>query len=608
MQIKKWLAATVSGLLLFTLLPMGTSFADSNDDEDSKTQSSSGDYTAKDEVIYGNLKANGKTKDMYIVNSFDITESGEIIDYGDYNDVRNLTDLSDIEQTDDKIQFQANKDEFYYQGELDKMPLPWDLAITYLLDGKKVSPDELAGESGDLEIQISTSANEDVDKVFFENYLLQISLTLDPLIFKDIQAPEGTEANEGKNKQISFMILPEKEEELILTANVDNMELDPIDITAIPANIAIDSPDLSNVKGDMESLSDGIRDVNSGVIELKDGISELNSGAQELGRGSTDYQNGVNELNQSSGELVNGSAEIRNALNTISESMSGEIEMPDLSELKELPAGLREMASGLREAATGIGTLKENYDVAHNELNEAIKEIPDYDINEEKIQKLYESGADKEVIDQLVDMYTEAKTVKGTHSGVEEGFNKVSETLGDISNPIEEVADQLDGVASEAEEAMKNMDQLDDLTDLQNGLSSLSSEYKSFHNGLVEYTDGVGSLASSYNEFNDGVQGLANSTPSLLNGANELQNGTEELREETSDLPNQLESQVEEMLEEFENKDFEPKSFVSEQNEDVDVVQFVLKTEAIEVEEPETNEDEDEEPTGIWEKFLDLFK
>src|SRR5699024_11861518 len=45
----------------------------------------------------------------------------------------------------------------------------------------------------------------------------------------------------------------------------------------------------------------------------------------------------------------------------------------------------------------------------------------------------------------------------------------------------------------------------------------------------------------------------------------------------SSDL---MEEEVEEMLEEYENEDFEPASFVSDKNEKVDVVQFVLQTEA----------------------------
>src|SRR5690625_793744 len=295
MWMKKWLMIIFSGLLMFSTIPFTTVSAD---DTDAHTKSDTGKYSTKDEVIYGNLDVKGNVKDMYVVNNFNVTEPGLFVDYGEYSHVRNLTDLSEIEQMNhDEVHFQADETNFYYQGNLGNKPLPWNISISYIVDGEKVKPEELAGISGDLEIQITTSANENVDPTFFENYLIQISLTLDPLIFNDVQAPEGTEANEGKNKQISFMVLPDQEEELILSANVTELEMDPIEISAIPANIAIEDPDISNMTGDMKSLSSAINDINTGVGKLNNGIAELNTGAGELSRGSTEYRHGLNELN-----------------------------------------------------------------------------------------------------------------------------------------------------------------------------------------------------------------------------------------------------------------------------------------------------------------------
>ena len=49
------------------------------------------------------------------------------------------------------------------------------------------------------------------------------------------------------------------------------------------------------------------------------------------------------------------------------------------------------------------------------------------------------------------------------------------------------------------------------------------------------------------------------------------------------------------------------KSFVSKKNTSVDSVQFVIKTQAIEIEEPEVVETETE-PQGFLEKLIALFK
>src|SRR5690625_1563285 len=171
------IAAVMSGtVLMFGSLPFSVLAKDSENEDTEK-----GKYATKDEAIYGKLGANGALQDMYVVNTFHDTKPGSITDYGDYTDVRNLSNLSDIKLTDDgKVRFQAEKgdNDFYYQGGVDNQPLPWDIDITYKLDGKEVDPDDLAGKNGSLELQIKTSGNDDADPAFFENYMMQISLTL----------------------------------------------------------------------------------------------------------------------------------------------------------------------------------------------------------------------------------------------------------------------------------------------------------------------------------------------------------------------------------------------------------------------------------------------
>ncbi len=140
-------------------------------------------------------------------------------------------------------------------------------------------------------------------------------------------------------------------------------------------------------------------------------------------------------------------------------------------------------------------------------------------------------------------------------------------TLDQISSGITEMANNAEKMATEVEKGMENMDQMDALADLQNGLSSLASKYQSFHSGLVDYTDGVGELAASYQDIDAGIQGLSDGATSLNSGASELKDGTQELQEETSDLPGQMQSEVDEMMDEYDASDFEPKSFVSDKNE-----------------------------------------
>ncbi|GGJ81661.1 hypothetical protein GCM10007063_00090 [Lentibacillus kapialis] len=618
MRAKKLAILLMCTLLVFGSAPLAALAEDNNGGDKSGAQA--GKYSAKDEAIYGSLDAGGALQDMYVVNTFHVTEPGQIVDHGDYTNVRNLSNLNDIEQVDDsdKVRFQAKDGEFYYQGDVKNRALPWNIDITYLLDGEEVAPDELAGKSGALELRIATSANESMDQVFFENYMMQISLTMSPAIFDDIQAPDGTKATSGKDTQVTFTVMPEKEEEFIVSANVTDFEMDPIDISATPASMPIEDPDLDGVKSDMRSLSDAISDINRGVGDLNGGINDLSAGASDLSSGSSDYRSGINELDQSSDKLVNGSASIREALNKINNSVQGGVpEAPDISELKALPRGLRDLAGRLRESADGLDTLKESYNKAFNNLDQAMNNIPDYQISDKKIKALKEqikaqSEDDanyEEVVSQLIETYRKAREAKGTYESVREAFGSVKGTLNDVSGGIRKMADKAETTASKIETGLQSMDQIEAIKDLQNGLSSLASEYQGFHNGLVEYTNGVGNLAASYKDLDAGIQDLAGGASSLNSGASELKNGTEKLQERTSDLPGEMQSEVDKMMDEYDASDFEPQSFVSDKNKKIDVVQFVLKTEAIEMEELDTNEDtEAENQKGFWGRLKDLFQ
>src|SRR5699024_11530769 len=67
--------------------------------------------------------------------------------------------------------------------------------------------------------------------------MMQISLTLDPTVFSDIQAPDGTKAKNGKDTSLTFTAMPGEDEEFIVSAEVTDFEMNPIEISATPASM-----------------------------------------------------------------------------------------------------------------------------------------------------------------------------------------------------------------------------------------------------------------------------------------------------------------------------------------------------------------------------------
>ncbi len=620
MLLKRLGYSLVSFILIFTMIPTA-SLAKTDDNED----------YVKDEVIYANLSASGKIDEMYVVNSFQINQAGQFIDYGSYDNVRNLTDLTDVTiKNDNEVHFQADE-AFYYQGRLDKQPLPWDISITYLLDGKKMDPEDLLGANGELTIQIETRKNEDIDPTFFEYYLLQVNLTLDPLHFKNIIAPKGTEANEGKNKLMTFSVMPDKEEVMIVTTDVRDFKMEPIEMSAVPANIGFESPDTKELSSDMQALSNAIRDINDGVAELEDGASELSKGASELSNGSDQFLNGINELNNSSDQLIKGSDEILNVFKQINQMLGNIPEIPSgiENDLNQIPETLKSLSSELRNVARFVGQLQTEVnslpDITLNEneieqliqlLKEINSSVQESDLQtseeteeiDEDVEKEIEKQAqeNKKIIDEQIKQSIERLELMDQSVNLIDGIK--TQVPKDTSGSLIEMADEIDLFTQGIDGAMGSLSMLDDLNELTSGLSQLATEYNKFHNGLVAYTDGVNQLATSYNELNQGTNQLAKGTSKLKDGISQLQDGTQELRDETKDLSGQLESEIDKFMEDFDFSDFEALSFVSDLNTNIGVVQFVLQTEAIEKDEPDDAPKKEEPKKNFWDRFLDLFR
>ena len=565
--------------------------------------------TSKDEVVYGSLSANGALHELYVVNMLEVEQPGSIIDYGEYTEVRNLTDLTVIEQDGDEVKLEASPGWFYYQGNMAAdRELPWNIEISYVLDGQEILPEDLAGQEGRLLLTIHTSENEQVDSLFFENYTMQISLTLNTEIISNIQAPDANIANVGKKRQLTYTVMPDSEGEISFLADVVDFEMEGIDIAAIPLSMALDHLETDEMTGEMRTLSDAIQEINNGVSDLNTGVSELNNGVQSLNSGSRQYQAGMNEIKNASAEIIQASRTIDQSLGMLHQGLNGSSSEMDLGDLAQLPAGLSQIAGGLNEVAGGLTKLNQNYSVAFSALNDAINKIPTATVSEEDIQQLYASGANQETIARLVEVYAAAQTAKGTYDNVKEAFMAVSATLEGTSDAITEMSGQLSSMASGISTAMENMDGLDALAELEAGIGQLAKNYGQFHSGLVSYTDGVGQLANSYGDIASGFGEVAKGTSELRSGVGELRDGTAELAEATNDLPEKMQEEIDAMMNEFDKSDFEPVSFVSAKNTNISSVQFILKTDSIEVEEEEEQVlVEEEGEISFWERLKNLF-
>lgn len=421
----------------------------------------------KDEVVYVNLDPEGKEGAIYVVNSYDLAEETAITDYGDYRTVKNLTTTAELVQRGDAVTVTAPAGKFYYQGELDSgriKDLPWRVSIKYYLDGKETPGAEIAGASGRLEIRGSLTLNPAADPVYADNFALQTTVLLDTARCKNIAAPGATLADVGADKQMSYIVLPGKEKEFSITADVENFEMDGIQVAAIPLVLEIEDPDTAEIKDLVYDLQDGAAQLDNGAMALEDGVDELENGVLELKDGA-----------------------------------------------ESLRDGAQEVADGAYQLETAFRQL-----------------------------------------DNVLPMLF--VTLSGTPQG-----------------------------------------------------AALEAGYRQFKAGFSALVAGTGDVAAGAWELAEGVDALYDGVLELRDGVAELSDGTTQLRDQSSDIDGQVDEKVNEVLDEYRSKEFQPVSFVSPKNTNVAAVQFVIKTGDIKIQEQTIVREEEEEEPDFWQRLRDLF-
>ena len=334
--------------------------------------------TPKDENVYVNLNQDGSVDGIYVVNSYRLDADTQVVDYGNYESVKNLTSDAEIQQQKGTVTVDAQAGEFFYQGNLQSKEIPWEISISYTLDGKEVSAEELAGKNGKLGISIHVGQNDQVDSEFFDNYLLQVTLTMDMERCSNLEAPGATAANVGTDKQLVYSILAGSEKDITVTADVLDFEMDAISFQGLPMNLDVDrelfslddlhdkagevsdaADEFSNgaqdLEGGVNSLQEGVEGLQSGAESLKEGIDSYADGAKSLGDGIDTLQDGSNDLADGAQELVDGIVSLQDGANQLRDGYSGE--NGAASGARKLADGVKELKAGSHQLSEGVSAL-----------------------------------------------------------------------------------------------------------------------------------------------------------------------------------------------------------------------------------------------------------
>ena len=344
----------------------------------SETKTSSSATPAKDETVYVKVDDAGNQKDVTVSDQLkNISSLGTIDDVSDLKDIKNVKGDETFSENNGKLVWQGDKKDICYQGTTTKK-IPVGMKVTYELDGKKVSADDLEGKSGHLKIHYEYQ-NTSADSGKYTPFLMATGLLMDGEKFSNVTVDNGKVISDGDRNIVIGMGLPQLKEQLTsVSSKVDDLDIpdsftveadvtdyEKVEAVTVATNEVFNEVDtdkfdsLDELKDSMTELQDASNKLVSGSGELKDGLDTLLSSSGTLVSGIDQLASGGNTLASGTGSLVSGANTLNAGLQTASSKVSGTL----LPGVKALDLGVSQMQSklaakdALPKLTTGVATL-----------------------------------------------------------------------------------------------------------------------------------------------------------------------------------------------------------------------------------------------------------
>lgn len=354
----------------------------------------------KDESVYLISDANGNVNKTIVVDHLKNKDKKDTLeDASNLSDIENVKGKEKFTQSGDKLTWQAGGKDIYYQGTATEEP-PVTQKVTYYLDGKEISPEDLAGKSGKVKIRFDyTNTTSYTETVNGEKQTVSVPFAaITGLVlgdgFENIEVTNGkAEVSDSSSVVLGYALpglkdslgIKDKDldgdvnipEYMEMTADVENFSM-PAAMTFVVnasdyvSTDGIDTSDLDDMINDLKDastqLQDGSKTLAEGTDTLSDGLSTLQSklgtfasGVGTLQSGLKTYTDGVstlsgglNTLGNSTGALVSGADKLNDGAGQLA---SGSATLKD--GLKSYTDGANGLAKGASDLDAGIGTLAE---------------------------------------------------------------------------------------------------------------------------------------------------------------------------------------------------------------------------------------------------------
>lgn len=310
----------------------------------------------KDESVYLISDANGNVNKTIVVDHLKNKDKKDTLeDASNLSDIENVKGKEKFTQSGDKLTWQAGGKDIYYQGTATEEP-PVTQKVTYYLDGKEISPEDLAGKSGKVKIRFDyTNTTSYTETVNGEKQTVSVPFAaVTGLVlgdgFENIEVTNGkAEVSDSSSVVLGYALPGLKDSLGIKDGDLDGDVNIPeyMEMTADVENFSMPAAMTFVVNASDYVSTDGIdtSDLDDMINDLKDASTQLQDGSKTLAEGTDTLADGLSTLQSKLGTFASGVGTLQSGLKTYTDGVS------------TLSGGLNKLNSNVPTLSNGITTL-----------------------------------------------------------------------------------------------------------------------------------------------------------------------------------------------------------------------------------------------------------
>lgn len=345
----------------------------------------------KDESVYLISDANGNVNKTIVVDHLKNKDKKDTLeDASNLSDIENVKGKEKFTQSGDKLTWQAGGKDIYYQGTATEEP-PVTQKVTYYLDGKEISPEDLAGKSGKVKIRFDyTNTTSYTETVNGEKQTVSVPFAaITGLVlgdgFENIEVTNGkAEVSDSSSVVLGYALPGLKDSLGIKDKDLDGDVNIPeyMEMTADVENFSMPAAMTFVVNASDYVSTDGIdtSDLDDMINDLKDASTQLQDGSKTLAEGTDTLADGLSTLQSKLGTFASGVGTLKSGLKTYTDgvsTLSGGLNTLGNS-TGALVSGADKLNSGAGQLASGSATLKDglkSYTDGASELQAGINKL-----------------------------------------------------------------------------------------------------------------------------------------------------------------------------------------------------------------------------------------